>query len=345
MDKLFQFLPEQASTFAASVDALYLFLCALTAFFTILIFSLIVYFSVKYRHSEKNKEAVHIHGNLKLEILWTVIPLIICMILFVWGTWVYMSQQSIPANAKEIFVVGKQWMWKIQHESGHREINELHIPVDTPIKLVMTSEDVLHDFYIPAFRVKRDTVPGRYTSLWFKSNKVGSYHIFCAEYCGTEHSKMIGTVHVLEKEDFAKWMETSLAVPTAKAVPLSEKGKQLFHEFRCNTCHVGEASPLGPSLTNLYNSEVKLQNGKTVYADDTYLRESILEPNKKLVAGYGNLMPSYKGQLTEEQLIALVSYIKNYTFEDMSFQEKLTNSVQMTLEIKETVEEGVKEQS
>lgn len=311
------FSPEQASTIATSVDALYFFLICLTVFFTLLISFLVIFFSIKYRRTASNQTGVPIHGNLLLEIIWSGIPLAIVMFIFVWGARIYYISSTPPANAEEIFVVGKQWMWKIQHPEGHREINTLHVPVNKPIRLTMTSEDIIHSFFIPAFRVKMDVVPGRYTTAWFEATKTGTYHLFCAEYCGTKHSEMIGKVIVMQEEEYAAWLENNSGTDTGKSTgggssePMHVAGAKVFKANRCNTCHQEESQGLGPSLHGLYGSTVEFTDGKTAEADDVYIRESIIKPNAKTKAGYSPMMPTYQGQLSEEQIFQIIAYIKS----------------------------------
>lgn len=311
-------IPEQAGSLSAQVDHIYIFMLAVSLFFTVLVVALVIIFSIQYRkRDERMPEAIH--GNLALELTWTGIPLLLTLFMFGWGTYVYFQQVRIPDNAKEIFVVGKQWMWKIQHGEGPREMNELHVPINQPIKLTMTSEDVLHSFYIPAFRVKQDTVPGRYTFMWFKAIKPGKYRLFCAEYCGTKHSEMGGWIYAMEPADYQKWLDERIEKPaTSAAVPTSiptetplVRGEKLFTELKCITCHSAHSGAMGPNLTDLFGKEVSFENGSTVKADETYIRESILNPSEKIVKGYNALMPTYKGQISEEQILALVTYIKS----------------------------------
>jgi len=330
MDFLLKYFPEQAGVLSAEVDAIYIFMLAVSLFFTVLVVALSIIFSIQYRkRSEKMPEAIH--GNLILELTWTGIPLLLTLFMFAWGTSVYFKQVSIPDNAREIFVVGKQWMWKIQHAEGPREMNELHVPINEPIKLTMTSEDVIHSFYIPAMRIKQDTVPGRYSFMWFQATKPGKYHIFCAEYCGTQHSGMIGSVIAMEPDDFQKWLDeriekpvngtttpattTPEALASVQAQTLNEtpiaRGKRLFTEFKCITCHSHTSGAMGPDLVGLIGRDVKLEDGRTVKADETYIRHSIINPADGIVQGYAALMPTYKGQVSEEQLLSLVAYIKN----------------------------------
>ncbi len=300
------FSPEQASTIAGSIDAVYLYILAITVFFTALIYALAIFFTVKYRRRSQDEIPGYIHGHNGLEITWTVIPLIISMTIFVWGTWLFFKYARAPQDAQEIFVVGKQWMWKIQHPSGRREINELHVPLGKPVRLKMTSEDVLHSFYVPAFRTKTDVLPGRYTSLWFEASKTGSYHLFCTEYCGTKHSEMIGTVHVLPPEEYQAWLEGG----GSAVVPVTVSGEELFKANNCNTCHNTQSGGLGPNLNGIFGKPVQLTDGSQVTVDEKYIRDSILNPANKVVAGYAPLMPSFKGQLNEEQIIQIIEYIK-----------------------------------
>jgi cytochrome c oxidase subunit 2 len=302
----FPFFPQQASAQAGQVDAVYFFLVAVTAFFSLLIASLIVFFVIKYRRRDDTEVGAAIHGSLALEMLWTIIPLGIVMVMFVWGAKVFFDLYRPPAGAMEIFVVGKQWMWKIQHGDGQREINELHVPVGRPVKLIMGSEDVIHSFYIPAFRVKADVIPGRYNVLWFEATKAGTYHLFCAEYCGTKHSGMIGRVVAMDPSDFQAWLGGGAASDSPVAA-----GEKLFSSLVCNTCHMENQQGRGPVLRNLFGNKVELQNGATVVADEAYLRESIVNPQAKVVAGFAPIMPTFQGLVTEEQLLQLIAYIKS----------------------------------
>jgi cytochrome c oxidase subunit 2 len=310
IDDGFRLLPEQASTLAPRVDALYFFLLSVAAFFTFLIAALILYFSIKYRRGNTKVDRTSGQGKghaFGLEIAWMVGPFVIAMLIFVWGAWLYFSEYRPPAGALEVRVVAKQWMWKFQHPDGRREINTLHVPLGQSVKLTMISEDVIHSMYVPAFRIKRDVLPGRYGFCWFKATRTGEFHLFCAEYCGTNHSRMIGRVVVTEPTDYQAW----LGGGKSNESPV-EAGKRLFEELRCVTCHVpGVSTSRCPPLENLYANQVKLTSGQTVTADEDYLRESILRPAAKVVAGYQPLMPSFDGQVDEEQLIQLITYIKS----------------------------------
>ena len=303
----FPLFPDQASTLAPSVDYLYFFIIAVTAFFTVLVSLLVAFFAVQYRKS-KSPEAHPIHGSLPLEIGWSVIPLAIAMVMFVWSTYVYYGAIRPPAGAMEIYVIGKQWMWKIEHPNGVREINELHVPTGRDVKLIMTSQDVIHDFSIPAFRIKNDVVPGsgRYSILWFRATKPGTYHIFCSQYCGTYHSGMIGHVIAMEPADFERWQ--SGGGPEGS---MAANGEKLFQQYGCISCHTGTAQARGPSLNGLYGSTVNLSDGRTVKADDAYIKESILTSTAKVVAGYQPIMPVFQGQISEEGVLQLLEYVKS----------------------------------
>ncbi len=310
-------LPEQASTFAPQVDALYFFLVAVSAFFAVLIALVVIAFAVKYRRRSVTDRPAEIHGSLVLELAWTIIPFGIAMVMFFWGARVYVTLQRPPDDALPMFAVGKQWMWKIQHLEGRREINELHIPVGRPIKITLTSEDVIHSFFIPAFRVKQDVFPNRYTTIWFQATKPGSYHLFCAEYCGTDHSRMGGTVYAMDPRDYEQWLAGAAAAPApaAAAAPqgpsLAEAGAATFQQLGCPSCHRTGPGALGPYLGGVPGSQVKLTTGETVVADDAYLRESILNPLAKVVEGFQPVMPPFKGLVSEEQIMQLIAYIKS----------------------------------
>lgn len=301
------FFPEQASTFAWQVDLLYFYLIAVSVAFSIPIVVAVFVFAIKYREVEKFATPEEMHGSMVLEVVWSIIPFIVSMTIFLGGAIVFFNQFTPPDDAMEIYVVGKQWMWKAQHQTGQREINELHVPVGRKIKLTMTTEDVLHDFSIPAFRTKADVVPGRYTYLWFEATKPGKYHLFCAEYCGLNHSGMGGFIYVMEQRDFDNWLSGNVSGQT----PV-EMGKDLFeNKLGCASCHAGGPAQRGAKLENIFGTQVKLVGGGSVTANDEYLRNSILNPASQIVEGYQPIMPTFKGQVTEEQLNALVAYIKS----------------------------------
>jgi cytochrome c oxidase subunit II len=302
----FPFFPQQASEQAATIDALYFFLVAVSAFFTLLIAVLVTVFAIKFRRRHDTEIGYAIHGSLALELLWTFIPLGITMVMFVWGAQVFFHMTRAPKGAMEIYVVGKQWMWKAQHMSGASEINELHVPVGQPVKLTMGSEDVIHSFFIPAFRTKADVIPGRYNTMWFTATKPGTYHIFCTQYCGTKHSAMIGTVTALAPEAYQAWLSGGAATGT-----MAEKGAKLFADLSCNTCHLDNAQGRGPVLKGIYGKQALLTTGQTVAVDDAYIRESVLNPQAKIVAGFQPMMPTFQGLVTEEQLLQLIAYVKS----------------------------------
>ncbi|HEY6272142.1 MAG TPA: cytochrome c oxidase subunit II [Terriglobales bacterium] len=297
--------PEQASSVAAHVDNFYLFLVLITTFFSLLIALLILFFIIKYRKTPE-RQAVQIHGSTLLEIVWTVIPLGISMVMFVWGAVLYYHLQRPPAGAMEIYAVGKQWMWKFQHPGGQREINALHVPTGRPIRVTLISQDVIHDLFVPAFRVKMDVLPNRYTYVWFTPTQVGTYHLFCSQYCGTNHSGMVGEVTVMKPQDYAEWLASGKAEGS-----LASQGEKLFQEFGCITCHRPDSGARGPNLQGLYGRPVRLTDNRVVIADDNYIRESILQPNAKIVNGFQPIMPTFQGVISEEGLIQITEYLKH----------------------------------
>ena len=300
--------PVQASSLAASVDHLLYFLLAVAVFFSVGIFLSIFYFAVRYRRRSDSELPAPSHGAMSLEVLWSVIPFGLTMIMFVWGASVFFAISRPPDDAQQIYVIGKQWMWKLQHMEGQREINELHIPVGQAIKLTMTSEDVIHDFFVPAFRTKADVLPGRYTTTWFKPIKPGKYHLFCSQYCGTNHYAMIGWVYVMEPQDYQAWLSGGTSGS------LASSGEKLFQDLACANCHHLKDPPgRGPNLRNLYGAEVTLTGGGHVKFDEVYIRESILNPSAKIVAGYEPIMPTFQGLVTEENVLQLIEYIKSLT--------------------------------
>ncbi len=298
------FLPAQASSFAKDVDALTFWLVGMSTFFTVVIALMIIVFALRYRRRRPGQVGSKFDSSALLEVTWTVIPLIIVLFTFVWGAKVYFKLYRPPVGAEKYYVTGKQWMWKTEHPTGQREINELHVPIGQPVQLMMTSEDVIHSFYVPAFRVKADVLPGRYTTMWFTPTKVGRYHLFCAEYCGTEHSQMKGWVTVMQPDAYQAWL-ASVPVP----VPPSEAGQKLFASLGCRSCHA-DGNHNGPSLRGVFNRTVELSDGKQVVADEDYLRESILDPQVKLVKGWGTDMPSFRGRIDEQGILNLIDYLK-----------------------------------
>ena len=304
---VYSILPEQASAFAGKVDALYVFLNLVSVFFTVLTVALILVFIIRYRRRSAADNPPPPHADNKIEIICSGVLLVLVLVMFGWGAVVYLDANSPPKNAMEIYVTGKQWMWKIQHPSGKREINELHVPIDQATKLTMTSEDVIHDFFVPAFRTKNDVLPGRYTSIWFTPTKLGKYRFYCAEYCGTEHSYMGGWVYVMSQADYELWQRGASAVEESPVVA----GSKLFTAQACNTCHSGLPGAIGPNLRGVFGSQVTLMDGSHVQADESYIRESIKNSQAKVVAGFAPVMPIYGPILSDDQVNQLVAYVKS----------------------------------
>ena len=303
MNLSFPLWPEQASSVAQHVDSLFIALCVLTGGVSLLIWITIFYFAIKYRRRPDNELAQEQEPPAALEMTWTIIPTLIFIGIFVWGSWVYFRIQRVPTNALEVYATGRQWMWKFQHSTGQREINTLHVPVNRPVRITMASEDIIHSLWFPAFRVKMDVLPSRYREMWFTATKTGRYHIFCAEYCGTLHSGMIGWVEVMEPTEYQKW----LAGGTEGS--LASQGEKLFQKYACNTCHTNDATGRGPVLAGLYGKTIELTTGSAV-ADDNYIRESILNPTAKVAKGFSPIMPTFQGQVNEDELIKLLAYVK-----------------------------------
>jgi cytochrome c oxidase subunit 2 len=297
--------PDRASSLAGNVDTFFFFMLAVTGGMALLVSILVIAFAIKYRRRGDSDQTPRITGARRLEIAWSILPLFAFLVMFGWGASIYFAQARPPADAMEVYVVGKQWMWKIQHPGGQREINTLHVPVNQAVKLTLTSEDVIHDFGLPEFRTKIDVIPGRYVSTWIQPNKVGRFHIFCDQYCGTGHSYMVGEVVVTDADSYADWLDRhadgSLAV----------EGRKLFLKLQCITCHSADARARAPVLEGLYGRTVNLRDGRTTLADEAYLRESILFPMAKIVQGWEPIMPTFKGQVDEEELIQLIAYIKS----------------------------------
>ncbi|HZS44447.1 MAG TPA: cytochrome c oxidase subunit II [Blastocatellia bacterium] len=300
-----QLIPETASTEAHKVDIFFYLMVLVCGFVAVGVITLIIIFAVKYRRKSEDQLAIAAPQSMPLEITWIVIPLFIFIGMFVWGTDLYFSLARPPQNAIEVYVVGKQWMWKFQHPEGQREINQLHVPLGRPIKLTMASQDVIHDLYVPAFRIHTDVVPGRYTTTWFQATKPGTYHLFCSQYCGTLHSGMIGEVIVMQPDDYLRWLNQG------GEGSLASQGQKLFRQLGCNACHTGDAEARCPSLIGLYGRTVYLQSGNTIIADDDYIRESIMDPQAKIVAGFQPIMPTFRDQLDQEQVLELISYIRS----------------------------------
>jgi cytochrome c oxidase subunit 2 len=279
---------------------------AVTVFFTVAVSFTVLFFAIKYRRRSDADRPAEIHGSLVLELTWTLIPLGIVVVMFVWGAKVFFHINRPPDDAMTVSVVGKRWMWKLEQPTGQREINELHVPVGRAVKLVVTSEDVIHSFFVPAFRIKKDAIPGRYNVAWFRATKTGTYHLFCAEYCGTDHARMTGRIIVMEPEDYQTWLAGG-PPPESPVVA----GEKLFTELNCITCHRPDNAGRGPVLVGIFGRPVRLASGDTIVADEAYVRESIVSPTAKVVAGYQPVMPTFQGQVSEEQLIDLVAYIRS----------------------------------
>ncbi len=301
----FSLFPPEASKIAPQMDALYFFMVLVSLIGLTVVVLLITSFSVLYR-KRRHPVAVQIEGSTLLEATWTIIPLGLFLIMFVWGAIIYFRIYTPPANAMNIYVVGKQWMWKAEHPGGQHEINSLHVPTGRAIQLTIISQDVFHSFSIPAFRVKREAIPGRYTNVWFEPTTPGTYHLFCTQYCGTNHSAMIGDIVVLSPDDYKKWLAESTS-----GMSLAQNGERLFATLSCNACHNGRPDSRGPGLANVFGTKLALAGGGTATADEAYLREAILNPSQHVTQGYAPIMPTYQGQISEDGVIALVEYIKN----------------------------------
>jgi cytochrome c oxidase subunit 2 len=313
----FPLWPDSASSVSGNVDALFIFMCVITGTVSLLVFVLIFFLAIKYRRRPDNELAQEQEPPKALEAAWIIIPFFIFMGMFVWGSWLYFRLARVPDDALDIYATGKQWMWKFQHPTGQREINELHVPVNRAIRITMASEDVIHSLFFPAFRTKADVLPNRYRTMWFRGTKVGRYHIFCAEYCGTLHSGMIGWVDVMEPTDYQQWLAGG---PEGS---LASQGEKLFQKYACNTCHTNDASGRGPVLAGLYGRQVELADNRVVTADDNYIRESILTPTAKVVKGFQPIMPTFQGQVNEDDLIKLLAYVKS-----LGAQKTFTQEVQ-----------------
>ncbi|MEG9438143.1 cytochrome c oxidase subunit II [Edaphobacter sp. HDX4] len=311
--------PREASTIAPYADALYFFLLLITIVGLTLVGALVFGFSIRYR-KDRSPVATQVEGSTLLEATWTIIPLALFLICFVWGALLYFRIYNPPTNAMNIYVVGKQWMWKAEHPGGQHEINNLHIPEGVPIQLTMISQDVFHSFSIPDFRVKREVIPGRYSTVWFQATTPGTYHIFCTQYCGTKHSGMIGEVTVLTPDEYKKWTESSTS-----GMSLAQNGERLFASMGCNACHTGNAAARGPNLAGVYGSKLRLASGSEVLVNDAYIRDAILNPSQHVTAGYAPIMPTYQGQISEEGLIDLVEYLKSLKT-NYRVQQTLTTS-------------------
>lgn len=306
MRTIIRLWPDSASSVSAEVNFFFILMVVLCTTVAVGIAAVLIYSAIRYRRRHENELGQQKRYNIPAEVAWTVLPLIAFMGMFAWGAKLYMDIERPPDNAISMYAIGKQWMWKLQHPEGVREINELHIPVGRPVKLTMISQDVIHSFFVPAFRTKQDVLPGRYTTTWFEATKPGKYHLFCAEYCGTKHSGMIGWVYAMSPGDYSRWLTEGAAEGS-----LASQGEKFFHQFGCSNCHHFDRQGRAPMLKNLYGRDVELAGGAVTVADESYIRESILQPNEKIVYGFQpNVMPNFTGQLDEQQVLALISYIK-----------------------------------
>lgn len=311
--------PAEASTIAPYTDALYFFLLGITVLGIVLVGILVFGFSIRYRQS-RSPVATQVEGSTLLEATWTIIPLALFLIVFVWGALLYFRIYTPPTNSMNIYVIGKQWMWKAEHPGGQHEINALHIPIGRPVQLTMISQDVFHSFSIPDFRVKREVIPGRYSTVWFQATTPGVYHLFCTQYCGTLHAGMIGEITAMTPDDYQKWTETSTS-----GMSLAQNGERLFASMGCNACHSGAANARGPNLAGVYGTRLQLADGSSQLVNEGYLRDAILNPSAHVTAGYAPIMPTYQGQISEDGLIDLVEYIRSLQT-NYRVQQTLTTS-------------------
>lgn len=302
----FPFWPQRASSYASQVDFLFASLVVIAALTAGLVIFLLAFFANKYRHSSNADRSGTPKKTWRWEVGWTTASLLVFVGLAVWGASIYLHLYNPPPDALQIFIVGKQWMWKAQHPGGQREINELHVPVGQDVRLVMASQDVIHSFFVPALRIKQDVVPGRYETMWFRADKVGRYHLFCAEYCGTDHARMGGWLVVMKARDFADWLQAQGGQET-----LAAQGEQLFHRYGCSGCHEPGGTVRAPRLEGVFGSPVPLSDGSVVIADERYVRDSILDPKAQVAAGYDPVMPTFAGQVSEDDLAKLVAYIES----------------------------------
>jgi cytochrome c oxidase subunit 2 len=306
---LFPLFPKSASTLAPQVDAVTITLLISTGFMFFAVFALIAFFGIRYRKGSPHTRKIFWGGKHALEWGWTYATFAIFIGIFLWAAYIYFEQHNPPAGATEITVVGKQWMWKIQHPEGIRELNELHVPIGQPILLTLTSQDVIHSFFVPAFRIKQDVLPDRYVHLWFQATEPGTYHLFCTQYCGTFHSEMRGKIIAMTPQDYQHWLENGLE--SKGAIAMASRGQGVFNRYGCVHCHGASAAVKAPPLNGVFGSNVMLSDGTKDFADENYIRESILNPRAKITAGYENIMPPFKGALSDEEVLDLIAYIKS----------------------------------
>ncbi|VTU33556.1 Cytochrome c oxidase subunit 2 precursor [Variovorax sp. PBS-H4] len=301
----FRLLAESASTVAQDTDLLFAAMLVLCGVVALGVCIAVVFFAVRYRQGARVTRG-NVARNLGLELGWTLVPLALFIALFAWAAHGFVRLYRVPPDALPVYVVAKQWMWKLQHRNGRREINELHVPLGQPVHLLMTSQDAIHSFYVPAFRLKQDLVPGRYTGLWFTATQLGEFRLFCAEYCGTEHSQMLGRIVVMNPGEYARWLGSGNEQPS-----LAQYGFARFRQLGCSGCHSANSTVAAPSLEGLLGRTVHLQDGRSLVADENYVRDSILLPKKDVVAGFAPVMPSFAGQVSEEDIQALVAYLRS----------------------------------
>ncbi|WP_120995032.1 cytochrome c oxidase subunit II [Stutzerimonas urumqiensis] len=305
-DEFLRLWPQAASDHAHAIDWLIWSFTGMMAIFVVPVFVLTILFAIRYRKGTRVSRDHRPRGSMKVEMTWIVLPFIGSMIIYLVSARLYYEVKTPPADAMVIQVVAKQWMWKFQHPGGQREINTLHVPVGRPVRLNMISQDVIHSLYFPALRIKQDLLPGRYTALWFSATETGRYEAFCAEYCGTDHSKMLATLIVQSPQEYQRWLSQSGASES-----LAEQGEVLFRQFGCSGCHGPAAVAKAPTLEGLYGRRVALHDGTSVIADQAYIRDSILLPHKQLVAGYEPIMPSFSNVIDEEGVLRLTAYIQS----------------------------------
>ncbi len=305
-------LPTPSSTIAGEIDLLFYVIFYLTTFFFLLIVSLATYFTIKYRKTAENEnDPMPFVGHSRLlEATWIIIPTAIVMVLFFWGFRGYLRLSIVPAEAMQVKVTGQKWFWSFDYPEGASTVNEMVAPVGRPVRLLMSSKDVIHAFFVPAFRIKKDVLPNRYGVSWFEANQIGVYDLFCAEYCGSKHSQMIGKVRIVSEQDYKVWLES--ASDLGKGLTPVQYGEKLFQLKACATCHtIDGSSSNGPTFQGIFGHEVKLANGSSVTVDENYIRESILVPSAKVVAGFQPIMPTFQGILKDKEIDALVAYIQS----------------------------------
>jgi cytochrome c oxidase subunit 2 len=302
------FFPGQSSTIANEVDSLFYFIFYLSIFFFVLVTGGSFYFAWRYRKKGKDTFTTGLSHNTSLEVFWTVVPTILVFIIFVWGFKTYLKMNIPPENALQIKVTAQKWFWGFSYPQGATTTNEIVVPVNKPVNLLMSSQDVIHSFYVPGFRVKMDVIPNRYSTLWFQPTEQGEFDLFCTEYCGKGHSEMIGKVRVVSDQEYQSWLDSNTG---ENDLPPDEWGAQLYKSKACFTCHSIDGTPnVGPTFKGVFGSTAELTDGSTVTVDENYIRQSILEPQSQIVAGFQPVMPTFQGQLKEAEIDALIAYLK-----------------------------------